>query len=194
MPPQVLHSMQFGGRPRQETQRQPSGFGMLATAAGGMRRSAIFKEHAMPATPLRADHSQDGLLGGLIPHIRHQQQDVATLDIDHPMENTTGMMPTHRHADLLPPPPVTVIQRWSLGDAGLIEHQHDGTDTGAEPAFEPPVAWRQVVGRRAKRCRGRFHRQPKRAMARLTLCLETVRSCSSQRYWVNSGAVHTVER
>ena len=72
MPPQVIHGIQFGCSPRQETQLQPQSFGMLATAACGMRRSAIFKEHDMPATPMRADHGQEGLMGGLIPHIRNQ--------------------------------------------------------------------------------------------------------------------------
>jgi hypothetical protein len=36
-------------------------------------------------------------MGGLIPHIRHQQQDVATPDINHTMEDAAGMIPTHRN-------------------------------------------------------------------------------------------------
>src|SRR5262245_25748368 len=148
----------------------------------------------MPATPMRADHSQEGLMGVLIPHIRNQQEHVATPDIEHTMEDTAGMMAPHWNTDLLPTAPVTVIQRWGLRDDGFIKHQHDGPDTVAEPAFEPPFAWRQVGERRAKRCRGRFHRKRKWAIARLTLCLETVRSGSSQRYCVKSGAVHTVAR
>jgi hypothetical protein len=79
-------------------------------------------------------------MGVLIPHIRNQQQYVATPDINHTMEDAAGMMPTHRNTDLLPTAPVTVIQRWGLGDDGLIEHQHDGTYTVAEASFEPPFA------------------------------------------------------
>src|SRR5215475_1247702 len=148
----------------------------------------------MPATPMRADHGQEGVMSVLIPPIRHPQEHVTTPDIDAPMEDATGMIPPHWNTDLLSTAPVTVGQRWGRSADGLIEHPHDGPDTVVEPAFEPPVAWRQVVGRHAKRYRGRFHRKPKRAIARLTLGLETVRSGSSQRYCVTSGAVHTVER
>src|SRR5919197_165026 len=87
----------------------------------------------------------------------------------------TPMRAGHKEADLLPNRAIACIERWSLSNNGLIEHQDNGALPCRQAPFEPPFACRHVAGRRARPCRGRFHRRPKWSMAKLTPCRETPR-------------------
>jgi hypothetical protein len=109
------------------------------------------------------------------------------------MEDTTRMLASHRHLDLLTTMPIASDEGWGVGDDRLVQHQQNRVVTRSQTPFAPPFAWRHVAGRRAKRWRGRCQRRAKRARARLTLGRETGSACASRRYWVSKGAVHTEE-
>ena len=128
-----------------------------------------------------ANHREEGLVRLLEPFVGNQQQQVPTPDIEHAMEDTSSMRAPDGDAHLLPKAPVALIQGWDLRDDGLIEHQDDRALPYGQAAFEPPFACRHVVGRRARSCRGRFHRRPRREMARLTLVRDTPIWCCFSR-------------
>src|SRR5262245_29390858 len=175
-------------QPLVSTHRQQCLTGSIRRGINGLR-SAIRQEAS-----LHMYHDEKGLMRALIPHLRNQEEDITTAEIDDPMEDTAGMIAAHRDLDLLAAMPIASGQWWGFGDDRLIQHQHDRVSTSSQPPCKPPFAWRQVAGRRARRWRGRFHRSSKCARARLTLGRETTRACASCRYWVSKGAVHTVER
>jgi hypothetical protein len=95
---------------------------------------------------------------------------------------------------LLPSPAIAMVEGWSFQDHRFIEHEDDRARACPQPPLKPPLACRHGGERRARQCRGRFQRKPKRSMAALTLCPETVMSCSAQRYCANNDAVQTVDR
>lgn len=114
-------------------------------------------------------------MGFLDPVPSDQQEHLSALDVEHAVQDASSVISRDRDADLLPATALACIERWSLGDNGLIEHQDNGALPCRQATFEPPFACRHVVGRRARLCRGRFHRKPKRAMVKLTLGRETSR-------------------
>lgn len=108
----------------------------------------------------RAYHGEEWRPTSLSPCLRHQEQPAATRDREDPVEDTPRMLARHGHLDLLPTRPRTGHE--GGGDERLVQHRQPRVVTGVETPCEPPVAWRHVAGRRAKRWRGRCHRRPQR--------------------------------
>jgi hypothetical protein len=92
--------------------------------------------------------------------IRSETSPVLTLIA--PSKDALGAVPRERHPDRIAEMAVAGVERWGLGDDRLVAHQHHGTDTAFQAAFQPPFDCRHVWGR------GRFHRMPRRAIATLT--------------------------
>ena len=191
--PQMIHRIQLWSRPWEAAHLNAQRFGTLPTGGRRVRGATIFEQDDVPSRPVPTNHRQKSLMRLLIPRLRNQEQHPATPDIEDPMKDTTRMLASHRHLDLLPTMPIAGDEGWGFGNDRLVQHQQNRVVTRSQTPFEPPFAWRHVAGRRAKRWRGRFHRRAKRARARLTLGRETGSACSSRRYWVSKGAVHTVE-
>src|SRR5512135_1916424 len=141
-----------------------------------MLPGSVLEEHDVPAPPVGADHRQEALMCLLGPLLGDQERYVPGLDVDRPVKDALGAVPRDRDPDLLARMTVAGVERWSLGDDRLVEHQHHGADTAAQAAFQPPFDCRQVSGRRASWWRGRFHRRSRRARARLTVLRETATS------------------
>ena len=194
MTPQMVHGVQLRGGRGQKPQGNVQGLRQPTAGRSGMGGTPILKEDDVPAPPMGANHREEGLVRGLVPGLRDEQEHIPTPDIERAMEHAPGMIARDRHRDLLPSSPITGIQGRHLGDDRFVEHQQESAGTSSEPTFEPPFPWRHVGERCASRCRGRFHRMSKRAKAKLTLCRETVRAWVSRRYCVRRGAVQTVER
>src|SRR5512135_2735275 len=133
----------------------------------------ILEKHDLPTPPVGADHRQEALVRLLGPLLGDQQRYVPGLDVDRPVEDALGAVPRDRHPDLLADMAVAGVERRSLRDDRLVEHQHHGAYPAVQAAFQPPFDCRQVSGRRASWWRGRFHRMSRRAMARLTVLRET---------------------
>ena len=108
-------------------------------------------------------------MGFLHPLVGDQPQHLPAPDIQRSMQHPTCVAPSHGDADLLPHPAVATVQRWGLQNQRLVKHQDHCPFPFAQPAFEPPLACRQVGDCRATVYRGRFQRTRSRANARLTL-------------------------
>jgi hypothetical protein len=175
MPPKMIHGVQLRRGFGQEAQLEVQLLGELETRLGQMRRTPVLEQDDVPPAPMGADHGQECLMRLLDPLLGNQQEELPTVNIEDAMEHPSRMRARDRHTDLLADPPLASIQRWGLGDNRLIQHQEDRPLPGGQTTLEPPFAWRHVAGRRARSCRGRFHRRPRRAMAKLTLGRETAR-------------------
>ena len=116
------------------------------------------------------------------PLLGDQQGHIPAADIDRPVEDPLGAIAGDRDPDLLADVAVAAIQWRRLGDDRLVEHQQHGAGAALQPALQPPVDCRQVLGRRANSCRGRFHRMPRRSIARPTVRSETSIAWRSCRY------------
>ena len=90
-------------------------------------------------------------MGRVVPGFRDEQQDIATLDIQRTVQDTSGVCAWHPDRHLCPPAPVALGEGRHLGHNGLIEHEKDRPWAGASPLLEPPFAWRQVAARWASR-------------------------------------------
>ena len=55
-------------------------------------------------------------MGVLIPQLRNQEQDIATANIDDPMEDTARMLACHGYLDLLAAIPIAGDEWWRFGD------------------------------------------------------------------------------
>ena len=69
------------------------------------------------------------------PFFGDQQRHVAALDVDRPMEDPLRPVARDRHADLLADVAIGVVQRGSLRDDRLVEHQQDGALLAVQAAF-----------------------------------------------------------
>ena len=91
-----------------------------------------------------------------------------------PWSTALGVLPADRHPHLLADRTIAVIQRRCLRDDRLVQHQDYPARAILQAAFQPPFAWRQVSGRAANSCRGRFQRRSRRAIATLMLLTEAL--------------------
>ena len=83
------------------------------------------------------------------PFFGDQQRHVAALDVDRPVEDPLRPIARDRHTDLLSDVTIGVIQRGSLRDDRLVEHQQDRASLAVQTAFQPPFDCRHVSGRRS---------------------------------------------
>src|SRR5271157_4742212 len=109
---------------------------------------------------------EERLMRVLGPILSDQQREIAAPDIDRPMEHALGVLPADRHPHLLADETIAVIQRRCLRDDRLVQHQDYAARAILQAAFQPPFAWRQVSGRAANSCRGRFQRRLRRALVK----------------------------
>ena len=64
-----------------------------------------------------------------------QQRDITAPDVDRPVEDALGAVAGDRHADLLADVAIARLERRSLGDDRLVEHQQDGACTPPKTAL-----------------------------------------------------------
>src|SRR6266849_6906458 len=114
-----------------------------------MRRPPIFKQHDLPAAPMCPNHGQKVLMGLLHPLVGDQSQHLPAFAIEDPVQNTLAPIATNRDPDLLTTPPIATVQRRSLTNDGLIQHQENRALPLREPPFEPPLACRHLGARSA---------------------------------------------
>ena len=134
-----------------------------------------------PRRPPGSNHANGHVSSGGTPHARvlgpilgDQQRKIAAPDIDRPMEHALGVLPADRHPHLLADGTIAVIQRRCLRDDRLVQHQDYPAQCDPSGRVSAPFAWRQVSGRAANSCRGRFQRRPRRAIATLMLLTEAL--------------------
>lgn len=104
--------------------------------------------------------------------MRDQQRQISGVNVQCAMNDPFGALAYDRDGLLLSNAAVAVVQRRCLGDDDFIEHQRNRSFALEKPAFQPPFAWRQVVGRKDRVYRGRFQLTRSRRIARRTLCNE----------------------
>ena len=170
--PQGIHCIQLGSCLREPANRQVARIGHPKAARCRVLAGPVLEQHNVPTPPMSANHAQKMLVFLLCPGRSHEQLHIAGRDVDCPVENSAPVAAADRHCDLAADVPIAGIQRRRFGDDCLVEHQQDRPRLVFQPIFEPPFAWRQVAGRWASRCRGRFQRRPNLANARLTLLRE----------------------
>jgi hypothetical protein len=175
MSPAVVHHVQLWHGFRQEAQLEAQLLRRAEAFRGQMRRAPVLEQHDVPPAPMGADHGQERLMRFLAPRLGAPPEPLATAHGEPPRAHASGMRPRDRHAYLLADAPLAGIKRWGFRDNGLIEHQEDRPFPSGQAALEPPFACRHVAGRRARSCRGRFHRRRRRAISQLTLGRETAR-------------------
>src|SRR3712207_6207714 len=90
-----------------------------------MRTAAVFKQHDMPPTPVRADHFQKVLMRHLLPDLGDEHYYVPTADVEHSMQDALLAIPCDRNTSLLADAAVATVERRCLGDDRLIQHQDD---------------------------------------------------------------------
>jgi hypothetical protein len=69
-------------------------------------------------------------MGFLHPLVGNQQNYIATPEVKHPMQDAFVPIPSDRDAFLLANVTVATVQRWRLGDDGLIQHKGNGSFLG----------------------------------------------------------------
>ena len=152
----------------------------------------ILEDHEVPTAPMGTDQPEERLMRIPRPILGDQQRQIAAPDIDRPVEHPLGVRPTDRHPHLLADGAIAVIQRRRLGDDRLVQHQDHRARATLQAAFQPPFAWRQVSGRAANSCRGRFQRKSRRAIATLILLREALIPWACSRSCCSNSAVQTV--
>lgn len=177
----MIHRIQFWTGSWQQANLYAQVRRELPTVFGCGGCSSILKQHDSPTAPMTPYHVQKVLVRLLVPNIGDQQQHITTSDIDGSVKYAPGAAASDRNAGLLAYAAVTTIQWRRFANYRLIKHENDCALLGEKATFEPPFACRQLSGLSARLCRGRFHRIPRRAMAKLTLSEETDMRCSSRR-------------
>ena len=105
-----------------------------------VRCAAILKQDDMPTASVSPDQLQEVLMRDLIPGLSDEEQDIATPDIDHAMQNALAAIAGDWDQSLLPNPAITTIKRRGLGNDHLIKHQDDASFFATQASFQPPFA------------------------------------------------------
>ena len=134
-----------------------------------------------PRRPPGSNHANGHVSSGGTPHAQSWVQSSVISNARSPLRiliapwsTPLGVLPADRHPHLLADGTIAVIQRRCLRDDRLVQHQDYPARAILQAAFQPPFAWRQVSGRAANSCRGRFQRRPRRAIATLMLLTEAL--------------------
>ena len=151
----------------------------------------ILEDHQVPTTPMGTYRLEERLMGVLGPILGDQQREMAARILIAPW-STPWRAPADRHPHLLADGTIAVIQRRCLRDDRLVQHQDYPARAILQAAFQPPFAWRQVSGRAANSCRGRFQRRPRRAIATLMLLTEAMIPWACSKWCCSNSAVQTV--
>ena len=175
MPPEMVPRLQLWRGFRHEAPLEAPLPGPTEAFRGKRRRAPVLEPHEVPPAPMGAEHGQERLMRLLDPLRGEQPEALATANVEHPRAHASGLRPRDRHASLRADAPIVGIEQWGLRDAGLLEPQENRLFPSGQAALQPPLACHHVAGRRARSCRGRFHRRPRRAMAKLTRGRETAR-------------------
>lgn len=150
MAPQMIQGVEVGGGFGQEAHLNAQGLRHLQALFGRMGRAAVCKQHDLPPPLVGPDHRQKVLVGFLHPLIGDQQQHRAAPDIEGAMEHPFAPIARNGDADLLTNPAIAAVPGGRFTHEGFLQPQAHRPLPLPEPAFEPPLAWRQVGERSAK--------------------------------------------
>src|ERR1051325_6570513 len=131
----MIHSVEFRRGSRQQAHFDVELRRHLQTLLGLVRRATIFKQDYMPSAPVRTNHPEKSLVSLLHPLPADQQQCVATADIQTTMKYALLPIAGDWNKGLLASATITTVERRSLGDDRLVEHQQDGALAPCKSAF-----------------------------------------------------------
>jgi hypothetical protein len=81
------------------------------------------------------NQAQEVLVLHVGPVFAHPQEDVAAVDVDRSVEDTSGMAPADRDAHLLADASGAEVQRWCFREDGFIQHQQPRARPLRQPGF-----------------------------------------------------------